>query len=65
MDTDSFINAIQKPIEIHWKHIASIDPAFFRFVALEFSPLPEGAIKRDDYEKFMKAYEEQRGQTNG
>jgi hypothetical protein len=56
MDTDSFINAIQKPIEITWRDIATANPYFVQWVVQRFGPLPDGAIKRDDYDKFVDAY---------
>ena len=56
MDANEFINTIQQPIEITWSDMTKWYPQFMQWVVQKFGPLPDGAVKTVDYEKFRSAY---------
>ena len=40
-----------------WRDIAGRYPEFVQWVVQRFGPLPEGEVRREDYERFARAYE--------
>jgi hypothetical protein len=49
-------------LPITWRELLEIEPQMVQFIqwaAQRFGGLPEGKIKRLDYEKYLAAYEEE------